>query len=223
MIRDMVYKFIDIQSITEELTAKYYPLLSETKQKTIREMASPEERSTAFCCEIIARQCLNDMFHAPEFSFKLLLDPKGKSAVGNYNAGISLCLLENMLGCAVSNSAVGISMIKTETFLFSQLQKCLNDAELRDVFSFSRFSYTELLQRDVLDEEKVCLRAASYLALKNAYFKAKGKMLNNNLLSVGFGFNNESVCCSDTGIKVSAIGYDKKNKFVYAVEEYKNE
>lgn len=219
----MIYKFLNIDSLTEEMTAKYFPLLSETKQKNIMELPSPRERALAFCCEIVARQCLHELFHAPEFSFKLLLDPNGKSAVGNFNAGICLCTLEDTIGCAASNRRVGISMMRPENYTFNDLQKSLTDAELRDVFSFSRFSYTELLKRNLLDEEKVCLRAAAYLALKQSYFKAKGKVLNMNYLSVEFEIRDESVKCSDKKAEVSAVGYDAKNNYMYAVEEYGNE
>ena len=215
----MIYRFFDIDSLSDEMIAKYFNLLSETKRNTIAGLKSPFERSVALSAEILARQCLNELFDAPEFSFKLLLDPNGKSAVGNFDAGISLAVYSDMLGCAVSKNAVGMSMCGIEEYSFADLQTFLTDAELRDVFSFSRFSYTELLQRKNIDEQKVRLRAAAYMALKKSYYRAKGKTLNNNMLSVGFRFDNDAVCCSDLSVRVCAVGYNEKHDFVYAVTE----
>ena len=215
----MIHKFLDINTLDEKMTAKYYPLLSEKRRKNIENLPTPRERSIAFCSDIIARRTLSELCDAPEFSFELLLNPNGMSAVGNYDAKISLVLNGDILGCAVSKNSVGMAVAENKTYNFGELQGFLTDSELRDVFSQSVYSYCELLNMPELAEEKLCQRAGVYNALKKAYFKAKGKYINNNLLSVDFSLLNGSVSCSDKNVIISALGADVKNGFVYAVAE----
>ena len=215
----MIYKFFDIDTLNEELTAKYFPLLSETRRNLIAALPSAYDRSVAFCSEILARQCLNEMFHSPEFSFKLLLAPNGKSAVGNFDAQISLAEYEGYLGCAVSKKSVGIALCPAENTSFNDLQKLLTDKELRDALSFSRYSFTEIMKKQTVDEREVCACAAVFLALKQSYFRAKGKVLNNNNMSVEFIIRENSIECSDKSINCVNAGFTHNNKLAYAITE----
>ena len=215
----MIYKFFDTDSLDEAATAKYYPLLSDTRKKIIASMPSAKERSIAFCSEIIARQCLNEMFHAPDFSFKLLLSPNGKSAVGNFDAQLSLAECNGLLGCVVSRKNVGMTLLTADWFSFNELQKLLTDTELRDVFSYSRYTYTELLTKQSLDEKNVCIRAATYLALKHSYFKTKGQILNRNFLAVEFSVSQNEITCSDPAVIAENADYIENKNIVYAVTE----
>lgn len=219
----MIYNFFDINALDEQTTAKYYPVLSDKKKKLITSLSDAKERCMVFCAEILARQCLHQLTDSPEFSFQLLLDVNGKSAVGNFDAYISLCSEEDILCCAVSKSPLGASLKKADVFSFSQLQRFLTDKELRDVFSFSRFTYSDLIKNGNLSETPVCERAALYLALKQSYFRAMGKVLKNNYLAVDFTIKNEEIKCSDSNVKVSATGFDRKNNIAYAITEVKNE
>lgn len=213
----MQYAFFDIKQLTEEMTKKYFPMLTEHKKNKLIAEPSPHERAVRFCAEICARQCLAREFNSPEFSFSVFINPNSVSAVSNFNA--SLCVLNDgdCVACAVDRGACGVGMSRIEPFEFSQAQTICSDRELRDIFSYSAYSFAELVQRKLCNEESVTERYALYKALKDAYFRASGRAVRNNFKYAEFTVENGKIECSDKHFAVSVHEYHKNSGYVLCV------
>ena len=193
----MVYKLMNINSLDEELIKKYFPMLTEARQKKIASMKNTEDRAVAFCSEIIARQCLSEFCNAPEFSFSLLCNPNSKSIVGNFNAEICIVHQGEMVACAVSDNFVGISLTPIMPFSFKDAQKLLSDSEIRNVFSDSVYGFADLVNFTVCDEENVKRKFAVFLSLKEAHYYSTGRGVRSEISKVVFDINGENIYCSD--------------------------
>lgn len=213
----MQYTFFDINLLTEEMTKKYYPMLTEHKKNKLKAEKSPHDRAVLFCSEICARQCLSREFNSPEFSFSVLINPNSSSAVSNFNA--SLCILNDgdYIACVVDRGVCGVGMCKVEPFDFADAQKICSDRELRDIFSYSVYSFGELVNRKICSEDAVTERYALYKSLKDAYFRASGRAVRNNFKYAEFTVDDQKIICSDVNFDVSVHEYHKNSGYVLCV------
>lgn len=218
----MIYKIIDINSLDEQMTAKYFPMLTPLRQKKIISMKTSEERSLAFCSEILARQCLSELCDAPEFSFTLLLNPNAKSVVGNFDAEISIASEGDIVACAVSENFVGISVHPLKPFTFKDAQNKFSDVELRAVFAESSYSFGELINLTECNEKSVIRAYALMSTLKEAYFFASGRGIRNDRKITLFEFDGNTVRCTDDDYIISESFIDDVTGYaISVVERYK--
>ncbi len=199
----MIYKLMDINTLDEEMIKKYFPMLTQARQKKIASMKSSKERAVAFCAEIISRQCLSQFCDAPEFSFSLLCNPNSRSVVGNFNVEICIVQYDEYVACAVSEDYVGISIVPVQSFSFKDAQNLLSDSEIRSVFSDSVYSFAELINFSECLEENVKQKFAIYSSLKEAHYFSTGRGVRSEINKTYFEINKNGIICSDENSKVS--------------------
>lgn len=217
----MVFKKMHTEALDLELTKKYYPMLTELRKKKINDMTSPEDRSVAFCSEILARQCLSELLDAPEFSFQLLCNPNFKSVVGNYNAHLSIAELNGTVACAAGETAVGVGMIGIRPFSFAEAQKLFSDSEVRAIYSQSGYSFAEIINKPACGEAPVMKMFALFASLKEAYFQATGRGFRSNINKMEFIYNGQTITCSDNRYAVAYSAVDNEAGAAISVIERK--
>lgn len=208
----LVYRIFNVNDMTEELATHYFPLMSEVKRAKILGAKDKVRAAQAFVADMLARQCLSEFCDAPEFSFSLLINPDSKSVVSNFEAEISVSTAGEYVACAVSDSPVGISLMKSTPFTFSEAQSVLTDSEIRYLFSFSKYSFTEILSKDICEETVLSEKYALFKSLKTAQFLASGRGIREHKNNASFDFTDETVRCSsnDYDIIISKYLSDKK-------------
>ena len=215
----MVFKKMNIGALDVEMTKKYYPMLTEMRRRKINEMTDPGDRSTAFCSEILARQCLSELLDAPEFSFQLMCNANFKSVVGNYGAFIYIASFGSTVACAASLSPVGACILPVRPFSFQEAQKLLSDSEVRAIYSGSGYSFAELVNKPVCDEPPVMKMFALYASLKESYFRATGRGYRANINKTEFIYNGTDIECSDPAYRVAYCRVDKEENLAISVVE----
>ncbi len=176
----------------------------------------------AFVSDMLARQCLSEFLDAPEFSFSLLLNPDAKSVVSNFDAQICVATAGEYVGCAVSHLPVGIGLAKSEPFSFQTAQAILSDSELRNVFSFSKYSFSELLIKDLCDEPLLQERFSVYRSLKTAQFHSSGRSIREKKNNITFDCSDNKITCSNENYSVLASKFiSDKNLAVSIIERCK--
>ena len=215
----MILKKMNINALDVEMTKKYYPMLTEKRRQKINEMADPGDRATAFCSEILARQCLSELLDAPEFSFQLMCNANFKSAVGNYGAYIYIAAFGNEVACAASETPVGACILPVRPFSFAEAQRLFSDSEVRAIYSGSGYSFAELVNKPVCDEENVMKMFALYASLKESYFRATGRGYRANINRTEFIYNGEDIVCSDPGYRVAYCKVDREENTAISVVE----
>lgn len=217
----LVYKLMNTDDLSLEMTKKYYPMLTDQRKKKINDMESREKRTLAFCSEIIARQCLSKLFDAPEFAFKLLCNPDSVSVVGNFDASISIVHSGKYVACAASRDKVGICLVPVEPFSFIDAQKKFSDSEIRAIYADSGYSFSENIKQDICSEENVMQKYALFSSLKEAHFKSTGRGIRTDMRKIEFMFNGERLLCSDKEAVISVAIIDKTAGLAVSVIERK--
>lgn len=214
---NMQYSFFNVNELSEDMVKKYYPMLTEHKRSKLKDEADPHNRAVEFCAEMCARQCLSKEFGSPEFSFSLFINPNSACAVSNYTA--SLCVVNegDYVACAADRGVCGIGMCRADEFDFADAQAICTDRELRDIFSYSVYSFAEIINRKTCAETAVTERFALYKALKDAYFRASGRAVRNNFRYAEFAIENDKITCSDKFFDVSVHEYHKNSGYVLCV------
>ena len=215
----LVYRVFNINDMTEDLASHYFPLMSEGKRAKILGAKDKFRAAQTFVADMLARQCLSEFCDAPEFSFLLLITPDSKSVVTNFNAEISVSVDGEFVACAVSDVPVGISVIKPVSFSFSEAQSLLTDSEIRHLFSFSKYSFTENVSKDICDEQILTEKFSLYKSLKKAQFLASGRGIRERKNSTAFEFSENAVLCSDNRYITRAAEYDADKKLAISVIE----
>ncbi len=214
---NMVYKIMNINSIDKEMTQKYFPMLSEMRRQKISEMKTARERAITFCAEILARQCLSELFDAPEFSFSVLCSPDSKSILGNFNGNICIVTNGEYVACAADIEQVGISLKSFETFSFQDAQKIFTDSEIRYIFSDSTYSFSQIVNMTQISEPAVVEKFAVMSALKEAQFKASGRGIRENSTKTEFTVTDNTALCSDSDYKVEELKKDALSGLIVCV------
>ncbi|MBQ2759675.1 MAG: 4'-phosphopantetheinyl transferase superfamily protein [Clostridia bacterium] len=213
----MVYKIMNINSIDKEMTQKYFPMLSEMRRQKISEMKTARERAITFCSEILARQCLSELFDSPEFSFSVLCNPDSKSILGNFNGSICIVTNGDYVACAADVCKVGISLKGFEAFSFQEAQKIFTDSEIRYIFSDSTYSFSQIVNMSQISEAAVCEKFAVMSALKEAQFKASGRGIRENSQKTEFTVSGNTAVCSDSNYKVEELKKDDLSGLIVGV------
>ncbi len=215
---------MNIDALTVDMTKKYYPMLTEMRRKKINEMRDPDERATAFCSEILARQCLSELLDAPEFSFQLMCNANFKSVVGNYGAFIYIASFGSTVACAASETPVGACILPVRPFSFAEAQKLFSDAEVRAIYSGSGYSFAELVNKPLCSEKPVMKMFALYASLKESYFRATGRGYRANINKMEFIYNGTDIECSDPAYRVAYCKVDREeNTAISVVEKVKTD
>ena len=214
---DMVYKIMNINSIDKEMTQKYFPMLTEMRRLKISEMKTPRERAVTFCSEILARQCLSELFDAPEFSFSILCNPDSKSILGNFNGNICIVTNGDYVACAADVEQVGISLKAFEPFSFQDAQKNFTDSEIRYIFSDSTYSFSQIVNMAQISEPAVIEKFAVMSALKESQFKASGRGIRENSTKTEFTVTNNTAVCSDGSYSVEELKKDEQSGLIVCV------
>ncbi len=217
----MIYMIMNINELTEGLTRKYFPMLTEAKQNKLLSYKNGQDSAVLFCCEILARKCLSQLCDAPEYSFDILCNPNSRSAVGNYSAELSIVNTGDFIGCAASYDYIGIGISPITAFSFTEAQEILTDSEIRAVFSDSGYSYNQLINSGKIENKSCCEKFAVFSALKEAYFNASGRGLRSVKRKVSFSIGDNQVLCSEGNFDVSKVFVDAKNRIAVAVIERK--
>ncbi len=215
---------MSIKELTGELASQYIPLITAAKRNRILSIEDPYNAAQALLCEILARQCLSQLCDAPEFSFQLLLNPDSKSIVSNFNAEISLSTSGEYVACCASYNFVGIGIAESKPFTFKQAQEIFSDAEIRMLYSDSKYSFSELVNQPYCDEVNVKNRFAVLNSLKDAHFYSTGRGIRADKRKVTFEIKNNEILCSDRNciIKKSTFLSDK-NVALSIIERCKHE
>lgn len=218
----LVYKVMDINDLNEDLTRKYFPMLSEGRQKKLLSNDNRKERSLLFCAEILARQCLSELCDAPEYSFDILCNPNSRSAVGNFSANISLVSCGELIACAASYDYIGIGLNELRPFTFKEAQEVLTDSEIRAVFSDTSYSFNQLINAELITTKKCIEKFALLSSLKEAYFNSSGRGLRTIKKKVSFEITSEGVFCSDKAFSIIKSLIDSKRMIAVSVIERKS-
>lgn len=205
--------------MTEELASHYFPLMTEGKRAKILGARDKLKGAQTFVADMLARQCLSELCDAPEFSFSLLINPDSKSVVTNFSAELSVVTAGEYVACAVSQKPVGISIVKAEAFTFSEAQELLTDSEIRYLFSFSKYSFTELVSKEICDEKVLVEKYAVFKSLKNAQFMASGRGIRERKNSSSFDFTGSSVSCSNSAYSVIISEFLSKENLALSIIE----
>ena len=215
----MVFRAMNINELNEEMTAHYFPLLTDAKKEKILKMDDFNKKNIAFCSEILARQCLSELCDAPEFSFSLLCNPNSKSAVGNFDAELSISSSGDFLACAASHDFVGVGISPIVPFSFQDAQKNLTDVEIRTVFSESVYSFSDIIKQPLCKEKTAMIKYAVFSSLKDAYFYASGRGIRSDRRSYHFEFEGSLMLCSDNNFSVIKSYIDSKENVAVSVIE----
>lgn len=213
----MEYAFFDINRLTEDMVKKYYPMLTVHKKEKLKNEPDAHKRAVLFCAEICARQCLSREFGSPEFSFSLLINPNSASVVSNFGADLCIVNDGDFVACAVDRNPCGAGIKKLEPFEFSEAQTVCSDRELRDIFSYSSYSFADNVNRKTCSETAVVERFSLYKALKDAYFRASGRAVKNNFRYAEFTVQDNKIICSDSHFDVSVHEYHKNSGYVLCI------
>ena len=215
----MVYRIFNINDMTEEIASHYFPLMTEGKRAKILGARDKFKGAQAFVADMLARQCLSEFCDAPEFSFSLLINPDSKSIVSNFSAEISVATAGEYVACAVADVPIGISIVKSEPFTFSDAQSLLTDAEMRYLFSFSKYSFTDIVSKQTCDEQILADKFALFRSLKTAQFFASGRGIRERKNNSSFDFSDNNVRCSNADYTVSLAEFcDNKRLAVSVIE-----
>ncbi len=213
---------MNLNDLTDDLISKYFLMLPESRQKRIAGMNNLDERRTALCCEILARQCLSELCDAPEFAFELLCMPNGKSIVRNFDAEICITKCSDTVGCAVSYKQIGLGLVELAPFSFLEAQKLLSDSEIRCIFSDSKHSFAELINFSEIYETSVINQYAVIKSLKDAHFYSSGRGIRTDLNKIQFEFDGKQMICSDKNFVVmTSYISNSRNLAVSIVERSK--
>jgi phosphopantetheinyl transferase len=215
----MIFKKMNIDALDVEMTKKYYPMLTEMRRRKINERTDPGDRATAFCSEILARQCLSELLDAPEFSFQLMCNANFKSVVGNYGAYLYIAAFGSTVACAASLSPVGACILPVRPFSFTEAQKLFSDSEVRAIYSGSGYSFAELVNKPLCSEPPVMKMFALYASLKESYFRATGRGYRANINKMEFIYNGTDIECSDPAYRVAYCRVDKEENLAISVVE----
>ncbi len=218
----MVYKIMSINDLTQEMSIKYFSMLTPAKQNKLLSMENRKERSVLFCAEIISRKCLSELCDAPEFSFDILCNPNSRSAVGNYTAQLSVVSFGEYIACAASYNYIGIGISPIKSFTFKEAQEILNDTEIRWVFSDSSYSFNQIINLPLIEEKSSCERFALLSSLKEAYFNASGRGIRTIKNKVDFTVTEDKILCSESVFDVLNSFIDKNKAIAISVIERKN-
>ena len=210
---------MNIDALDVEMTKKYYPMLTEMRRKKINEMTDPGDRATAFCSEILARQCLSELLEAPEFSFQLMCNANFKSVVGNFKAHIYIAAFGKEVACAASEMPVGACILPVRPFSFAEAQTLFSDAEVRAIYSGSGYSFAELVNKPLCSEPPVMKMFALYASLKESYFRATGRGYRANINKTEFIYNGADIECSDPSYRVAYCKVDREENTAISVVE----
>lgn len=205
----MIYKSIDIDEIDRETFEKYWELLSGYKKKKMSQLNKPEDRMLTFAGEMLARQCLSELTGAPEFAFEILADENGKCVVGNFNAEFNISHSGTKAVCAADKVPLGIDIEKIRPFSFGVAQRICTPGELLYVFSGSRDSFIGFSSTAKCEEKQAQNNFYRIWTLKEAYFKATGRGIRDDMKTVEFSFSENAVTVSDKDYKVI------KNDIIY--------
>lgn len=215
----MVYKIFNINDMNEELVTRYFSLMTEGKRNKILNAKDKIRAAQEFAADMLARQCLSEFCDAPEFSFNLLINPGSKSVVSNFDAEISVSVCDEFVGCAVSDMPVGISLYKFVPFSFAEAQDNLRDSEIRHLFSYSKYSFAELLNIDKCCEPALMQKFSMYKSLKTAQFLASGRGIREKRNNAEFIFSATGVVCSDASYAVVKSEFSDEYLLAYAIVE----
>lgn len=215
----MIHKIMNINSLTEEMIAKYFPMLTELRQKKISLMGNFDDRRIALCSEILARQCLSQLCDAPEFAFELLCNPNGKSVVGNFNAKLCIVKSGNVVGCAVSQVNIGMGLVELIPFSFYSAQNIFTDTEIRCIFSESKYSFAELIKMSECTEKTVINKYAVMKSLKDAHFYASGRGIRSEVKNITFEISDNKILCSDAESEIRCSFIEQNNNVAVSVIE----
>ena len=215
----MVFKKMNVDDLSIEMTKHYYPMLTEMRQKKINEMTDADARATAFCSEILARQCLSELLDAPEFSFQLMCNANFKSVVGNFAAHLYIAAFSGTVACAASRAPVGVSILPVRPFSFAEAQALLSDAELRAIYAESGYSFAALVNQPQCEEEPVMKMFALYASLKESYFRATGRGYRANIHRTEFFCRNGEMECADATYRAVCCKIDKETNTAISVIE----
>ncbi len=215
----MVVKTINVNELSEDLIAHYFPMLTDAKKEKIIALSDAFQRSVALCSEMLARQCLSVLCDAPEFAFSLLCNPNSKSVVGNFDANLSISRLEDVIVCAASYNSVGTGISRIEPFTFKQAQDNLTDSEIRTVFSESVYSFGDIVRKNICEEDAPMIKYAVYQSLKEAHFMASGRGIRSDRKKISFQFRNNEMLCSDENFTVSKSFVDNNERIAISVIE----
>ncbi len=206
--------------MTEELAGHYFSLMGESKRQKIINAKDKLKGAQAFVADMLARQSLSELADAPEFSFSLLLNPDSKSVVSNFDAKISIGTADEYVGCAVSRLPIGIALEKAESFTFAEAQSLLTDSEMRNLFSYSKYSFAENLNKEICDERVLQKKFAGYKALKTAQFRSSGRGIRDKRNNISFDCTEAGIVCSDCHYQVIVSEfYEDKNLSVSIIEK----
>ena len=218
----MVYKILSVNDIDNEMSMKYLSMMSDLKKNKMLDMKDKFRATQLFLGEILARQCLSELCDAPEFSFKLLINPDSKSIVSNFSANISVSTSGKYVACCASKDNVGISINEPVPFTFTEAQKILSDVEMRYLYSFSKYSFVDNITKVTSDEDDVMKKYAMMLSLKNACFYASGRGIRSSVIKNTFDFSDGRFICSDNEYNVVLSEFsDEKNLACAIVERRK--
>ena len=215
----MVYRIFNINDMTEELASHYFPLMTEGKRAKILGAKDKFKGAQAFVADMLARKCLSEFCDAPEFAFSLLINPDSKSIVSNFSAEISVATAGEYVACAVSDAPVGISIVKAVPFTFSEAQALLTDAEMRYLFSFSKYSFAENVSAESCDEPIVTEKFSLFKSLKTAQFFASGRGIRERKNNASFDFSGSTVQCSNSDYTVSLTEYASDKRLAVSIIE----
>lgn len=211
---------MNVNSIDKEMTQKYFPMLTPMRQKKISEIPTAHERAIVFASEILARQCLSEVFDAPEFSFSLLCNPNSKSILGNFNGNLCIVANNDWVACVADTKAIGIALVTVDKFSFNDAQKNFSDAEIRYIFAPSVYSFSRIINMPQCSEKEIMLRYAQFLSLKEAVFNASGRIIRSNPKKTEFSVQNNKIICSDENYEVQETKYiEPANMFLSVVNK----
>lgn len=198
----MIYKITDIADITEETFAKYWSMLSEYKKKKMTQLKNADDRMLTFAGEMLARQCLAEITGAPEFSFEILADEYGKCIVSNFHAEFNISHSGSKAMCAADVLPLGADIERIRPFTLGVAQRVCTPEEMLYIFSGSRENFADFISSKTCSEKKAVENFYLIWTLKEAYFKATGRGVRDDMRSVSFDFKPSGVTVSDSGYEV---------------------
>ena len=215
----MIYKIFNINDLTKEQFAAYMSYLTDSKKARLVGSNDSTLAAKTVVCEMLARQCLSKLCDAPEFSLQLLLNVDSKSAVTNFDAKISLSSCGDFVACCVSRSNVGISLAEPAGFSFSDAQRLLSDSEIRYLYSDSKHSLAENINKEACTEADVMKKYALLYSLKRAQFFASGRAIMSNMPKINFVISCDSISCSDKAYNVILAQYFQDKNLCCSIVE----
>lgn len=165
------YEKFNILYLSDEEYKKYYSLMSEKRKQKVNGFKNEKNKKQTVAGEMLAKKMIANYLNIPLDKIVILEDENQKPYAENLNIHFNISHSDNMVICAISETAIGIDIEKLRPFNLKVAKRVCSEEELIYIFGFSPaendFSKT--------DDTKILTRFFEIWTQKESIIKQSGK------------------------------------------------